>query len=281
MIKKLLLIIFVFKLLFLNSQTSVYKPFPTTYGNWVYMYYNDTHHPTGLQKQYTLSNDTIISSFTYKKVYIDFEYRGALREDSKIIYFIPDTSSIEYVLYDFNLTVGSLINNPFGGSVCTNGVFTVTSIDSVLASDGYHKRFSFDQMAPKWIEGIGSTEYLLEPLQTFCVSGNDELQCVVNSTVFHYPTWLSTCVTSFDKQIITSSNVKIFPNPFNDSFTVDINNAEIKEIIVTNVLGETVFREQTGSQTKIHIRNLQSGAYFVTAIGKNDHQTQYKILSCK
>lgn len=279
MTKIFLFILLILQTLIVLGQSAIYKPFPTTFGNWVYEGYDNFHNPTHLQKQYTLTGDTIILTVTYKKMFVNSVYKGALRENSKIIYFIPDTSSTEHLLYNFNLTVGSKIIHPFGGAVCTNDTLTVAFIDSVSASDGFHKRFNFNPVAPYWIEGIGSNEYLLSPLQTWCVSGNDILECMINSSIFNYPTGQSSCVVSVSEQIKSLFDISIFPNPSNNSFTVDFNEADIVEIIVTDILGKTVLREQTKNQAQIKIDNLKSGTFFLTIIDKNNRQINRKIIS--
>lgn len=279
MTKRFLYILLLIQTLFASGQSSLYKPFPTTYGNWVYTHYDDMHNPTYSQTQYTLHGDTIISSVPYKKTFVNSVYKGALRENSKIIYFIPDTSSIEHLLYNFNLTTGNKIIHPFGGSICSNDTLTVTIIDSVLVSDGYHKRFSFNSLAPEWIEGIGSIEYLLAPLQNFCLSGNDLLECMINVSVFNYPAGQLSCAASVSEQTQLPIDISIFPNPSNNSFVIDLKNADVTEIIITDIFGKIVLRQQTNNQTKIKIDNLKAGTFFLTLVDKNNRQTNRKIIS--
>lgn len=268
-----------FATLFAMGQSSVYKPFPTTYGSWVYRYYDDFHNPTSLETQYTLSGDTIISFMTYKKIFVNSNYKGALRESSKIVYFIPDTSTTEYLLYNFNLTTGDTLIHPFGGAICTNDTLSVSYVDSILLSDGFHKKFCFNPIAPCWIEGIGSEEYLLAPLQTLCLSGNDLLVCMTSDNIFHLPANQTTCILSVNEQQISSSDIIIFPNPFNDSFTVDFGNACIKEIIVTDLLGNRVLQQQPKNRKKIEIDLMTRGTYILTAIDKNGQKINRKIIS--
>lgn len=279
MTKRLLYIFLIFQSLLASGQSSSYKPFPTTYGNWVYRYYDNMHNPTSTQRQYTLNGDTVISSVSYKKIFFNSIYKGALRENSKIIYFIPDTSSTQHLLYNFNLTTGSQVIHPFGGAICTNDTLTVAFIDSVLVSDGYHKRFNFNPVAPQWIEGIGSTEYLLNPLQTFCVSGNDLLECMINNSVFNYPTGQLSCVASVFEHFESSIDISIFPNPSYGSFTIDFKGADITEIILTDVFGKTVLRQLTKNQNKINIDNLNKGTFFLTLVDRNYQRMNRKLIS--
>ena len=217
---------------------------------------------------------------TYKKIFVDSNYSGTLREYSKIIYFIPDTSSTEYLLYNFNLTVGDTIIHPFGGAVCTNDTLTVASVDSILLSDGYHKQFWFNPTAPYWIEGIGSIGYLLAPLQSLCVSGNDVLECMISDTSFHYPANQTSCIISVNEHQKSLVDILIFPNPSNSTFTIDFNNADIHEIILTDLPGRVIFRQQLENQTKFSINHLNRGTYLLTAIDRSGRQINKKIISC-
>lgn len=278
--KNLILLLVTIVTLHINGQSSVYRPFPTTSGNWIYEIYGDQGAPTFQSYQYTLSGDTIVSNSNYKKIFYNSVYRGALRELSKIIYFIPDTSSIEYVLYNFNLKVGDTIFNPFGGSVCSNDTIIIQYEDSILVSDGYHRQLHLPYVT--WIEGIGSTVYLLEPAQFYCVSGFDRLRCMSNDASFSYPSSSPCVLTAPSIQNSSHNDISIFPNPSNGSFTLDFANVHITEIIITDLLGNIVFRELTNKQTNIKIDNLNlhKGTYFLTAIDVFGGSTRKKIISC-
>jgi hypothetical protein len=67
-------------------------------------------------------------------------YIGALREDTqKHIYFFADTASAEMLLYDFHLYVGDTLPpapNPIMGAN------VIVSIDSILGTGHYHKRYN-------------------------------------------------------------------------------------------------------------------------------------------
>jgi hypothetical protein len=276
--KRLLIILFILHTIFVNGQSSVYKPFPTSYGNWVYRYYDDFHNPTPYQTQYTLTGDTIISTITYKKIFIGSAYQGALRENAKKIYFIPDTSSTEYLLYNFNLVVGDTIIHPFGGAVCTNDTLTIAYVDSVLLSDGYHKQFSFNPIAPNWIEGVGSIEYLLAPLQTLCVSGNDLIECMVSDTAFSYLS--SSCFLPVNELQNSSTSISIFPNPFSYHATVlfdtYVKNALIK---ITDIFGREIKTINfSGKDLILEKGEMKDGIYFTQIILENKKYITKKII---
>lgn len=277
--KKILILAFVFLTMLSFGQTSVYRPFPTTYGNWVYQYFDDFGVPTSLYSNYTLFGDTVISSVTYKKI-SNGSYMGALRESSRRIYFIPDTSATEYLLYDFNLTTGDTIFSPFGGALCSNDTVVLTQIDSALASDGYHRQMRWSPFGSvNWIEGIGSYFYLFAPNDIACLSGNYRLSCMTSDTSFIYPAGSSSCVLFVSSQDRQPPGISIAPNPSTGSFIVNFNNAEIIEIIITDLQGKIILQQRTTNQTQIKIDNLKSGVYFITAIDSRGRQTNKKIIS--
>ena len=267
--KKLLLLFSILLSLFTNGQTSVYHPFPTNSGNWVYQYYDDFGFPTASFSQYTLSGDTIIASVNYKKLFLYSIYTGALREASKIVYFVPDTSSTEYILYDFNLGLGDTIIHPFGGASCSNDTVIIEQVDSILASDGYHRQLHLSSFVI-WIEGIGSTSYLLQPTEFLCVSGNLVLQCMINDSLFLYPSTSSSCIVSVPEQINKPIDIFIYPNPTNS--IVNIEHPAIKTGVIKlyNLTGNEVLRANiTSNATQLNINRLPSGIYFYQITSQN------------
>ena len=116
-----------------------------------------------------LSTDTIIGTQKYVKLFEAGLYKGALREGkNRDIYYIPNGSAHEYLLYNFNANVGDTLSNLwYGGSAeqCPNGynatvlsiseetprVFTV-EVEYILSdSEGDH----IDPLVVFWTEGVG------------------------------------------------------------------------------------------------------------------------------
>lgn len=268
--KKLLLLFSILLSLFTNGQTSVYHPFPTNFGSWGYQSYDEFGFPTSpFLSHYTLSGDTIIASINYKKIFSYLTYIGALREASKVVYFVPDTSSTEYILYDFNLGLGDTIIHPFGGASCSNDTVIIYQVDSILASDGYHRQLYLSSFAT-WIEGIGSTSYLFQPAEFLCVSGNPELQCMINDSLFLYPSTSSSCIVSVPEQISKPIDIFIYPNPSNSM--VNIEHPAIKTGIIKlyNLTGNEVLGVNIISNiTQLDINHFPSGIYFYQIISQN------------
>jgi hypothetical protein len=193
--RKIFTLLFIFGILIIQAQTSVYKPFPETQGNWL------TH--KSYRWSYDIScsllhteSDTIINSKTYIKV---FEsdlgiYRGpnygkkvgnyskpiamgdyafSYRNDSpnKKVYILYKDSVNEHLWYNFDYKVGdtlkfdadanyNLMNWPSIENKQTfNGELplVVLSIDSILICNEYHKKFIFSSggFENNLIEGVG------------------------------------------------------------------------------------------------------------------------------
>lgn len=251
-----------------KSQSSVYHPFPTTNASWNYQYYDDFHQPTWQFTQYSLIGDTVISSKSYKRVFTYFNYSGAIRENNKIIYFVPDTSSTEYLLYNFNLGLGDTLIHPYGGAVCSNDTAIVIQVDSVLASDGYHRVLWFNSFA-YWIEGIGSINYFLSPCNVLCVSGNDQLLCMITDSGFSYPPGTSSCIVSVNEQSALKNKADITPNPFTANLTAIINNNDPSQITLYDLTSRKILQQSFNNTTSINTTALSKGLYLYEVRNKN------------
>ncbi len=132
--------------------------------------------------QYYINGDTTIGNYSYFKLYrtgVDSiipinsgsptasssnYYTGALREDNtKKFYFIYQGQSMEYMLFDFNLTVGSYLQDNQGNNQCNSPALMVQSYDTVYLGTIPLKRFYMDNSTIKCIiEGVGSEGGLIE-----------------------------------------------------------------------------------------------------------------------
>lgn len=262
------------------AQSSFYHPFPTGAANWVYRYYDDLHFPTTIFTPYSLTGDTTISNISYKKVFKYSTYAGGLREDNKIIYFVPDTSQTEYLLYNFNLNIGDSIIHPYGGAVCTNDTVIVWNVDSVIVSDGYHRRFWFNSNA-QWIEGIGAVYYLLEPCNVLCVSGNDVLECISTDSSLNYPNGYLSCVVSVTENGSLISQFDIKPNPFSINTTVSIGTEYMNSmVLISDIFGKVVRTFNVSGQNEFLLKrdNLKPGIYLIQLINSKGNTVSKKLI---
>jgi len=273
--KQLIGLFIIFSVLFVKGQSSVYHPFPTSNANWVY---TDVHGP--YYETYALNGDTVILGLNYKKVFEFSNYAGALRESGKIIYFIPDTSSSEVVLYNFNLNLGDSVIHPYGGAFCADDTAIVDLVDSIFLSDGYHRILYFNSFA-RWIEGIGAMHYFLMPCNVLCVSGGPYLECMLTDSGFSYPANISSCIAGVFGGRTELDDVVISPNPISSFANIYLGekfgNATMR---IYTIQGSLVGVEKIqGVKAFEFIRGqLPSGLYFLNFVNDHGGQTNRKIL---
>jgi hypothetical protein len=298
--KLLLIIILVFVTLFSNGQTSVYHPFPDSDAVWniqLSMYCSPIY-SYGEQYSITITGDTLINSRTYHKLTIPnvvksynttycgnttSGYRGAIRQDiaNKKVFFVRPSDNLERLLYDFNMQVGDTV--PWFEHIIKPDI--VQSIDSVLVGGSYRKRWNInEQYRISFIEGIGSTYGLIKqsPGSGFIGYFPDlSITCYSQNGITLYPNSSADCqlITYVNSPDKIADQVKIFPNPSNGFLTIGFDNADIKEIRLTDLFGKTIFQQKKDNQAKIYIDNLKSGTYILTIIDKDNKITNRKIVN--
>jgi hypothetical protein len=286
---KKILIIFIF--LFVVNKPGIgqtYRPFVVNNASWVFQLYDDWHNPTGCTINYLINGDTTINGLVYKKLHSSsgpcsnwgvnnspMFSTWFLREDSKRVYVVTDTSTVETLVYDFNLHSGDTLFNLFGTNLsdpyCKTDTLIVDNTDSALYADGYHKRYSISPVRFQWtgcyiIEGIGNDVcYLLFPNYCPLVSGTYLLQCYSDSTGNNiYPGgWVGSCVVpvSTDEQE-ENCRIEIYPNPFTNE--INFGKLEGSEITVTDIVGREIM-EFSLSKNSQHINTYEwnKGVYFI------------------
>ncbi|MCH8317807.1 MAG: hypothetical protein IIA88_04820, partial [Bacteroidetes bacterium] len=174
--------------------------------------------------KYFFTGDTVITGKTYYKIWQtgidtvkDFprtniisidtidRYYGAIRE--ALGKFYAKFSSPEYVLYDFNLSVGSV----FQSQTCGNII--VTEIDTVYFGSQMRKRFRFDTWYT-YTEGIGGWSGLFGNLCMFFESDSRLICYKKGNDIFIGDTTSYGCDLTTSTGIIErqNGNLLIFPN---------------------------------------------------------------------
>ena len=298
--KKLLLLFATVSTLSIKAQTLVYHPFPDSNAIWNIYF---TGCMTGIDiESYSIliAGDTLISGHTYHKLSTPFVqvslagycaqshfagYKGAIRQDTLIkkVFFIPPDSITETLLYDFTMQVGDTVKGYLESWAYQAD--KVLSIDSIMVGNTFHKRWYINSGYSIYIiEGVGSTYGLIEysPGSTFDFPDNS-ITCFSQNGQSLYPNTSTNCqlITTINSIDPISNQVRVFPNPSSGLFTVDFDQPfNIKEVRVTDLLGNIVFLQQTNNQKKIHIDNLPRGSYILTVIGKDCIEENIKIISC-
>ena len=110
------------------------------------------------------------------------------------------------------------------------------------------------------------------PLTTVLVDGEDYFAVnIVNdcpSTPFEVTIEILLNVDDFNQ-----SQIKLFPNPVNDSFTVS-HSVKINQVSVRNLLGQLVLKKvATSNEVTLDTSSLTTGIYLVTIVAENQKQT--------
>lgn len=289
-----------------KAQTWVYHPFPQVNSYWsMYQsFYCWTGVPGPIGQSYSIfvSNDTVIGTETYHKLFIPYLksdstgctsasvtqgiYKGCIREDlsAKKVYYVKPFLSSEKLLYDFNLQVGDTIH----GELEVPGLAkdTVISIDSVEAwgsGGGWVKRWFINSCYNIYIvEGVGSTYGVIEA-SPGCAPDNMErdvmcMVCQTSTTSYYYPAITDCGMITSVNTIAKESDVEIFPNPSNGSFQIDFNNNLFQRIIISNLLGDVLLKENINTSSNFLVKNLENGVYILTLLDKDNRKVNKKII---
>ena len=296
-----LVIIFLIVCHNLFSQSNVYKPFPQLYGRWL-VHSNGPLGPftgaTNSWKEYIALGDTLVGSYTYKKVTVasntgyptwngttyvipfgpatfSFGYRNDVA--NKKVYYLDVTggANIDSLWYDFNLNIGDTLNdtyaftNPQGMDFNTRRI--VQSFDSVLICGSYYKRIHFACSSPfdtDLIEGVGFSD-------RFTLT--NYVDCPFEPT-YMYDTQFSICnITSvYDSGKNGENAFQISPNPVVSSLKINTPE-DFVSYKVFDAFGKLI---ENGNNTKesINVSQFESGVYIIEIQDKQGRTQQSKFI---
>ena len=282
------------------SQFNVYHPFPDSNAYWGEENEFSTGGPLTVNDfGYKLLGDTIIKSRTYHKVYkvggmsnsgavTPYSvFYGAIREDSmKHVYACCVSGSFnkdDTLYYDFNLKVGDTLNQANSAPQGFLGPEKnyVSKIDSVLIDGNYRKRFTIStnannslQVVTQMIEGIGSLEGLLEPIEI--MEGKSSVLCFRQNGFVEYATsgyfTHDTCIVYGPLDVNTITNkipsFSIYPNPANTAVALSFQLQNKNSVLsLYNSMGQLVKTQVINSNDKSiteDVSILPNGIYYYT-----------------
>jgi hypothetical protein len=206
-------------------------------------------------------------------------YKGAFREDSGQVYYVPKGEVIEYLLYDFTAIDGDTLYDVYIEEDWPSELawdlydleVTIPALDSILVG-GIYRKLMFAGNA-EWIEGIGSKAGLFKGsgenvsnyfISLFCHSELDNGQFPIDSSE---PCYLFNSIA--DTNPISLS---VFPNPTAGRLTIDASNFKDSfHIEVYNLLGELVFQDRSlqSAETVLNLASLSQGNYLLILHNEN------------
>ena len=265
------------------SQTNVYKPFTQGFGFWSMT----EQSINGLNYyQYKTSGDSLIGSYTYKKVlysvslhnpfnFGSYTFLFGYRNDSinKKVYYLDVTNGVnsDLLWYDFNLAIGDTVKSTYSymKNVFPNNR-VVQSIDSVLICGSYYKRFHFNCIddAADLVEGIGFMDNFIHTGR-----GND---CPFEPYVV-YTTGFSTCYFTSVKDYSKDYQVKLYPNPASSELKIN-SSVQIHEYTILNNIGTVVLKGNLLDVQSINVSSLSTGLYIIKLQDKSGKSYQSKFI---
>jgi len=275
-----LLVLFPISLLLIGQK---YQPFPTN--NVVCS--GEAMSLKSWYSQYKWFGDTIINGEKYSKVYngdmnYNFVYKAAVRQDSslkKMYVLLKNSQTEKEIPVNAELSIGDTVKITelyaevlFGEPMA----FIVDSIDSVQIGSKWHKRYlkrngkfdDFDEddewypnpSSASYIEGVGLESYIGFEWggRLICFSHN-------NIEMFEPESLAPYCNLYTGIEELGNYSWTIYPNPSSDIIKLDFNeDYRDKTIIVTNTLGELIFRSTTGDNfLTLNISDFPDAVHFV------------------
>ncbi len=303
--KKLILILFVLTTLALKSQS--YIPLPNDTATWgikqtnISMSSTTTSYFTEIQK-----GDSLINGIKFHKIYkntvSNSSLIGLFREVGKKAYckIIPYPDTNQVLLYDFNLNIGDTFYDKYkylGNDITWK--YKVQNISTTTLTTNTRKQYDLSLVGgpsfpspcsnQTWIEGIGSTTTFFNTREG--IGGPCYTQSLGNFVSYqlscfehHFIQYMAnSCITlDLNNHSLIKESVSVLPNPNNGFFKIILpsSNIRIKYIIVSDILGNEVFRQQGFpiDQLEIKIYPVREGLYFLTLVADNGKTTSQKII---
>ena len=242
--------------------------------------------PEFYYSSYYFTGDTTLDSFKYRNFHF---WAGVVREDTilkKVYYRDVYSGDTDVVLMDYNLVVGDTFN--INAAISYSCQYLVTGIDSTLINSKWYKVWHFSRKVGSgliaWadiIEGIGCIQ---DPsYMAFGMPSDgawDYMYCFSNQGItsplsppisfLDNTTSCSYYSTVFTPQLQQNNHkITLYPNPATSTLNIQSTDA-IKEVIITNLLGQTIYSKPPTANCKlqtIDVATWPPGIYFVKVNG--------------
>lgn len=179
--------------------------------------------------------------------------------------YIYDYNSVprDQLLYDFTLQPGDTLKSLYAGSGDT---LVLNHIDSVTLANGeVRHRYCFDTACLiYYIEEIGGRNGLFQPIVPIYGSVSPTIFCIKDTT--ELVLWYGiNCETYFTgEKIKTPCFVKIWPNPTDNNFSVQISYEDLpSNFVLMDPNGKEILKKElVAPRTEIKLNEFNQGIYF-------------------
>ncbi len=271
-------------LLFLGSSTFAqsFISFPDSNAAWVNVYCptgpDNSHCELVYRTNYCIGgDDTLIGTNLYSKVDIcNDSYYGALRDDGiGRVYFIPKDSTSEFILYNFNVSVGDTVMDVYS---IQDGVQDriIQNIDSLLIFGQYHKQIDVNYGDAVWIEGIGSSAGLFKNYEV-ALDAIFYLECMSHNDTIYYPNEnLGNCQLDLMSESFHKKEINISPNPSTLGYVmVELPSIDIYTYQIFNTAGQL---KSEGIIESNLISTPKNSGIYVLLIKNNEERYFQKLI---
>lgn len=243
---------------------------------------------------YTNGHDTTISGTTYHKIYSRSKnqtgttgfnppivdviastgdvYYGGIRESGKKVYYI--SSGSEQLIFDFTAIVGTYIP-------AFLSTIRVTSIDSILISGTWHKRYNTTDSTYYVIEGVGSNRGLIPDLNDG--SGSVVFHCFKNDLTEWGPdnaipcTYVYSIAQAGVSVIPVYQGEVIYPNPAKDILHIKLP-AQVTCYELVSVIGQSFAKGEAENVISLNVSELPRGIYYICLRSEFEWKTSGPII---
>ena len=126
-----------------------------------------------------------------------------------------------------------------------------------------------------WSGGINTNSIAVSPSvsTTYSASGTSTDGCVGSNTL-----QLNVTECTNIKTIASKANIKVYPNPNNGEFTIELTNINNSNITITNVLGQIIKTQKAELMNQIDLNAFDKGIYFINVMENNQSVYRGSII---
>jgi Secretion system C-terminal sorting domain len=267
----------------LEAQTAAYQSVFVPKNRWD-LFASDAK-GNGVAKTQVILQDTTMDGKTYMVFVEDGAYPSKnhvyLREDTsqRKVYAFEDGK--EFLLYDFNLSLGDKF-------FIKQFEFEVVNIGAFPTIEGERKCIELKPTSKtwdnlKWIEGFGASTAPLYYKNYGKIDENSQVTCFFrnNKLVYSVSDW--DCVASVSSKDVNylAHNVLVAPNPFHGAFRLRVENpsSEPIDISVRTITGAVVFQQHYDNtserfDTTLDLENTSNGIFLLTVTTSEGRATK-------
>jgi hypothetical protein len=196
-----------------------------------------------------------------------------MREDiiSEKVYVFFNADGNEYLLYDFNLLSGDTLSSFYASMGGQNLV--IDSVGTVTLFDASVKKVIFLNNGEYYIEGIGSTRGLFNPM-VVGIGFEYSAQCVMENGVNLY--WGNCYSIVGINDLTLKERINIYPNPGTDIFNFTFSSLSISALEIYNVNGKLIYKEEMKNlqeALQLDLSGETPGIYFCKIISGEQYYT--------